>query len=406
MSEIDVSQLQDESLQSGEFPAGGQSDFRVHFASEVHSDISDHAGDDTSVEICGVLVGGWLQDDEGPFVLIRHSIRCDTAASKSAEVTFTHESWAQINEEMDSKYDDQRIIGWYHSHPDFGIFLSDRDMFIQQHFFSAPGQVAYVVDPVRELEGIFEWRQGRAEVAGHYWVGDRIVTSAASASSPPAAGSMRPSGTGEGGTPADAESSSRTEPPLLPSPTVMLACVGLFLLGFLVSTWSSSSKERQLFEGAIVHYGLWNVMQIGRAEQVEDTRQRVELAFAGVSELSREHALLVAEDQREKLRKRWRVVRKQLADSRDTLKLIEQKYSVPKEQRPLLAKVIMAKISELQRTGVRGPVLPVPVPVPMQLLKPDDKQATPQPEQKPEKKPQKQKSADTTDSTPSKTKTP
>ena len=400
MSEIDVSQLQDESLQSGEFPAGGQSDFRVHFASEVHSDIRDHAKDDTSVEICGVLVGGWQQDDQGPFALIRHSIRCDTAASKNAEVTFTHESWAQINEEMDSKYDDQRIIGWYHSHPDFGIFLSDRDMFIQEHFFSGPGQVAYVVDPVRELEGVFQWRQGRAETASHYWVGDQIITSAASTSSPAAAGSMRPAGTGEAGSPADAETTSRSEPPLLPSPTVLLACVGLFLLGYLVSTWSSNSTERQLAEGAIVHYGLWNVMQIGRAEQVEDTRQRVELAFGGVSELSREHALLVPEDQREKLRKRWRVVRKQLADSRDTLKLIEQKYSVPREQRPLLAKVIMAKISELQRTGVRGPVLPVPVP--MQLLKPDDKKAAPQPREESEK----QTPADTTDAAAPKTKTP
>ena len=48
-----------------------------------------------------------------------------------------------------------RIVGWYHTHPDFGIFLSDYDVFIHQHFFSGPGQIALVIDPVRKLEGVF-----------------------------------------------------------------------------------------------------------------------------------------------------------------------------------------------------------------------------------------------------------
>src|SRR6185369_3929322 len=135
----------------------------------VHSGTHQHAAHDTSVEICGVLVGRWEKDNDGPYAVITEFIRCDNAAQKFAEVTFTHESWAQINREMDTKFQDLRIVGWYHSHPNFGIFLSDRDFFIQQNFFSGPGQIALVIDPVRKIEGVFEWRHGGTAPTPYYW---------------------------------------------------------------------------------------------------------------------------------------------------------------------------------------------------------------------------------------------
>ncbi len=155
MSGVDIRDLKKEKLSEGKFPVKPKEDFRFHMTEAVHKSIQEHAKADVSVEICGVLVGKWEKDEHGPFALVTENIRCESATSKFAEVTFTHESWSQINKEMDSKYTDLRIIGWYHSHPDFGIFLSDRDVFIHENFFSGPGQVAYVVDPVRDLEGVF-----------------------------------------------------------------------------------------------------------------------------------------------------------------------------------------------------------------------------------------------------------
>lgn len=38
----------------------------------------------------------------------------------------------------------KRIVGWYHSHPRFGIFLSAHDIAIQTVYFGQPWQVAYV----------------------------------------------------------------------------------------------------------------------------------------------------------------------------------------------------------------------------------------------------------------------
>jgi hypothetical protein len=69
-------------------------------------------------------------------------------------------------------------VGWYHTHPSFGIFLSHHDLFIHQHFFAQPLQVAYVVDPIQQTRGFFQWRGGNmAQVEGFYLTaerGDRI----------------------------------------------------------------------------------------------------------------------------------------------------------------------------------------------------------------------------------------
>ena len=50
------------------------------------------------------------------------------------------------------------LIGWYHTHPDIGIFLSETDLErTHRVLFSEPFQVALVYDPVRGCAGYFFW---------------------------------------------------------------------------------------------------------------------------------------------------------------------------------------------------------------------------------------------------------
>ena len=83
----DVRQLQKQSLPTSAFPAARQQDFRVHFAADVHEQMAQHAAQDTSVEIGGVLVGKWGRDEDGPFVTVCELIRCLTANSQAGQVT-------------------------------------------------------------------------------------------------------------------------------------------------------------------------------------------------------------------------------------------------------------------------------------------------------------------------------
>ena len=85
------------------------------------------------------------------------------AAQGGAHVTFTQDTWEHIYKIKDKEYPDDKIVGWYHSHPGFGVFLSEHDLFIQQNFFSNPQQVAWVYDPHTDEEGCFGWIGGNIE---------------------------------------------------------------------------------------------------------------------------------------------------------------------------------------------------------------------------------------------------
>jgi proteasome lid subunit RPN8/RPN11 len=172
MSSIDVRAIDEKDLRKQPAPATKQ-EFRV-FLSEQAFDRAVLRGDgDTTREIGGVLVGEILRDDAGPYLKIDSTVDALHAEEKGAELTFTHATWEHIHKEMDGKHKDKKIVGWYHTHPGFGIFLSDRDQFIQKSFFNLPFQVAFVYDPKSREHGLFTWRDNEVVRARRYWIGAR-----------------------------------------------------------------------------------------------------------------------------------------------------------------------------------------------------------------------------------------
>lgn len=124
--------------------------------------IHQHGRSDTNVEVCGVLVGELRHDRVSPYLLIAAHIPGDKATSRETQVTFTAETWNQIQAAMETKFVGQKVVGWYHTHPGFGVFLSGMDLFIQDNFFNLAWQVAWVYDPVAETDGVFVWRAGKS----------------------------------------------------------------------------------------------------------------------------------------------------------------------------------------------------------------------------------------------------
>ena len=138
-------------------PAGtSAAEPQIRIDSDVTRRIRQHARAHLKTEVCGVLIG---ESGEG-VIEIRASIEALNAAQGGTHVTFTQDAWEEIYKVKDDLYPDERIVGWYHSHPGFGIFLSEHDLFIQENFFSSPGQVAWVYDPHSDDEGCFGWVAG------------------------------------------------------------------------------------------------------------------------------------------------------------------------------------------------------------------------------------------------------
>src|SRR5882757_4910802 len=137
--------------------------FQAIIKRQVLDQIHDHGRASTEVEICGVMVGNVFQDEFGPYLYITDMIRGTAASQHATQVTFTAETWDHIQNVMDTEHTGKKIVGWYHTHPGFDIFLSGMDLFIQDNFFNLPWQVAFVYDPVGEKEGLFVWRKGKSE---------------------------------------------------------------------------------------------------------------------------------------------------------------------------------------------------------------------------------------------------
>ena len=356
----DVRQLKTDPFPTSPFPVSRSTDFRIHFHPAVHGRALAHAKEDTSVEICGVLVGDWGQDDDGPFARVTEIIRCDNATKKFAEVTFTHESWTQINREMDTKFAHLRIIGWYHSHPDFGIFLSDRDVFIQQNFFGGAGQIAFVVDPVRQAEGVFEWREGKPVLAAHYWVGGKIVagesaargTAAGHTSSGDASrhadGSIKRSTAATGGESFGFGGGRWT------SLTTLLLLMLFFLLGYFLAGQRSRWEQLRLIEGTVAHYGLWQGVRPGLEEGLTALKKELVTVSDRVDVLSKEHIALAGDNAKEKT-KEWSQIRESLAASRQLLKQLDDRYSLSPEEQMVLMRMAAQRLAELSAPQPKSP---------------------------------------------------
>lgn len=136
---------------------------------EVIRQIRQHARSCSKTEVCGVLIGSHEKNG----LAIEACISGLNAAQAGTHVTFTQDTWEHIYKTKDRDYPEQRIVGWYHSHPGFGVFLSDHDTFIHKNFFSSPLQVAWVYDPHSDEEGCFGWVGERIERLSEVSVTDR-----------------------------------------------------------------------------------------------------------------------------------------------------------------------------------------------------------------------------------------
>ena len=154
----------------------GPNDLPIFLERGAADAIERHALRDTSVELGGILLGQECIDTATgrPFVRVTRSLEAKHYENTQASFTYTHDSWEEISRERDRLHPDLDIVGWYHTHPDFGIFLSSHDLFIHRNFFAQPLQVAYVVDPIRQTRGFFQWRDDRLDqVGGFYLTADR-----------------------------------------------------------------------------------------------------------------------------------------------------------------------------------------------------------------------------------------
>lgn len=128
-----------------------------------------YSEEDLHRELGGFLLGGYHEDGRA-YVEVRHYLPAVDARSKAASLTFTHDTWARLNREVEGQFPDELVLGWHHTHPNIGVFLSGYDLFIHRHFFPQPWRIAMVVDPCRQEFEFFQWRNDEIVDCGFFVV--------------------------------------------------------------------------------------------------------------------------------------------------------------------------------------------------------------------------------------------
>ena len=147
---------------------------RIYIKQDVYKKIEDFAHSDTKKELGSILIGDYSEELGKTHVLITGFIAAKYTDASAATLTFTHDSWSYIHEQHNELFPDKKMVGWQHTHPSYGIFLSNYDLFIHENFFNLPFQVAYVVDPINETRGFFQWKNEKIQKNEGFFIYDDV----------------------------------------------------------------------------------------------------------------------------------------------------------------------------------------------------------------------------------------
>lgn len=156
-------------LQIGESVIEGKN---IYILQSVYKEIHAFTKNKTTNESGGILVGNIIEEFGKTNIIISGFIEAKHSEGTPTTLKFTHETWDYVHEQIEKKHKGKKIVGWIHTHPDFGIFLSEYDKFIHQNFFSEDYEIAYVVDPIKEIEGFYFWLDGKIEKSSGFYIYD------------------------------------------------------------------------------------------------------------------------------------------------------------------------------------------------------------------------------------------
>jgi len=142
----------------------------IYISQVAYQAIHKFTHDKITNESGGMLIGYVVDEFEKTNIVITAFVEAKYCEATPTTLKFTHKTWEYCHEEIAKKHKEEKIVGWIHTHPGFGIFLSEYDKFIQNNFFKEDYQVAFVVDPVQQVEGFYIWNNGVIERCKGFYI--------------------------------------------------------------------------------------------------------------------------------------------------------------------------------------------------------------------------------------------
>jgi proteasome lid subunit RPN8/RPN11 len=163
---VSLGRVISDSLPRSGFPpfaagAAAESEVGVCLTEKAFRRLAEHAFRAPTREVGGILLGEAYEEGGRHFVFVEDVCEAQHTVSSCTSLLFTGESWLGMLADRRARAH-AKTLGWYHSHPGHGVFMSGIDLFTHESFFgSRPWYVAIVIDPLSRDMGTFTWERGR-----------------------------------------------------------------------------------------------------------------------------------------------------------------------------------------------------------------------------------------------------
>lgn len=147
---------------------GARPDVRID--ARVHKEIEEFASRDRNAECAGLLLGAVIAEGKSRVVHVAAIAPAKGAPGTRSSVRLTADAWEEMLRVRDSRYSELRVLGWFHTHVGWGVFMSDADVFFHRHFFPHPNMLSYVLDPTTGRDGFFFWHEGKISLCPSFGI--------------------------------------------------------------------------------------------------------------------------------------------------------------------------------------------------------------------------------------------
>jgi len=151
----------------GDAPAEGQPTILVHQTALLQ--INAHSRSNLECELGGALLGHAYRHKSGVVVEVKAALPASSSDHGPVHFTFSADSWSKLHRDRAAHYPQMDIVGWFHTHPDLGVFYSSDDVVVHSAAFTQPWHVGLVVDPVRAEAAFFGWSDGALNALGGFY---------------------------------------------------------------------------------------------------------------------------------------------------------------------------------------------------------------------------------------------
>ncbi|HHW67502.1 MAG: hypothetical protein PWP07_153 [Epulopiscium sp.] len=149
----------------GEVPTG----IHIYLEDYVYTYLYQYSKLNRGEEKGAALVGYYTEEFGEKMAIINGAIQFKSSLAED-KVLLTDEVLNEVKAKLNKYFPDRELMGWMHTQPGYGIFLTTQDIRLQKQFFGKPYQTLMIIDPIENMEAFFLWDKEEVRSAEGYYI--------------------------------------------------------------------------------------------------------------------------------------------------------------------------------------------------------------------------------------------